>query len=1328
MVQVSLSTETNYDGELNALVEDLGSALTVSFSLDEPAPSGGLKVYVDSDIEQIVNRLNLPGFGRNPIAENINPSSVGTNFDNSGFFATIDEGSTNASFTIDVFNNSEPDTFLPETFDGLVEAVFELKTQDQVADEDLGDVGNLSEYTIDSNAATSRVLFADEESQLSEQPPEPTPEPNPTPEPTPGTGSGLPLVSLNTGPDYLVEADGTVSAHVFNITGGTIPEGGIVVGVNAPNLSEFDLDAIQIGDGGEIVNVREDGFDIRLTDFTVLVDLPVAADGEAEGLETASFNLEAGDGYEVNESFGSGEFTIADTSEEVPDNFSNLNDIISQASDIGLSSDNPEVTINETIEFDIGNRYQNEDGSFTYVDASEDVDFYKVDLKAGDIVTFDTNAITDGNSSIPETTFDFAGNPLDVMRLFDSEGNELAVNVTGQAPGELFTGGADSYLEYQATEDGTYYLGLSNFPNGTTQRLGSPEAWGGLEYDAFIPASGDGQNSAVDFPTIGDYQLTVALNPDNTVLLTEQQNQSNNTPPEAIDLAQDGEPTVSLNFTAATYADSSDPAVVSGELKQDDVLNGSLIEGFPRQGSLLNLVLTTEGEIPEEGILITVNSNSYLRDYFATRSFETPPFSPGSELVDVVTDDTGRETGFQLRIFEPATYFPLGVRTPFWGELLKPGTDGLEFEPETDGSEEVTFFLEGGEGYGVSETANRVTPTFYDSVEQAGEPSVIPEVSMAISETELIEDQGTETTLNFSLSAPPPEEGVLLYVKGAEGILPQFNVLDADVSGGVYPVGNGDFSGFYFKVTEQEASINLTVFEDPFDEGLQSFSLALQETPLYMIDEDAGEVNFTIADNPDSVLEVSLSSDSVAVESDNTAGELTFNLTANPPASGVEVTVNADNLSEFDASAFTVTGGEITEITDTGFSLNITDATATVELPPLLDNETENVETATFSLAESTDYQIDPDAPVAIVTVVDIPEQVPSPTEEFASNDSISEAVDLNINPFNPTATFTAALQSREPGESERPNFGVTRIVEATEDVDFYSFDLEVGDTIKLDIDSIPFEGVPNYEGIEQRLDSEMRLFDASGNELASVNNGAAPDEEFSRDPYLEFTASEAGTYYVGVSQLGNTDYDPLVEDNLSNGSGWIFPEIGVFFGEYELNVELVSGDVIKEPTIEPVFGSLEANIIEVTGTSQLVFGGDSDDLIDASISSQGNNRIYAGSGDDTVILGMSDRIVGGEGDDKFFTTSGGDNILTGGAGADQFWIATAETPDAANIITDFTTGEDVLGIAGLGIGFDDLIITQQDDNTLIAANGSDLAILQGIAADSLIADNFAFA
>ncbi|MEM7580192.1 MAG: D-alanyl-D-alanine carboxypeptidase, partial [Cyanobacteria bacterium P01_A01_bin.80] len=210
------------------------------------------------------------------------------------------------------------------------------------------------------------------------------------------------------------------------------------------------------------------------------------------------------------------------------------------------------------------------------------------------------------------------------------------------------------------------------------------------------------------------------------------------------------------------------------------------------------------------------------------------------------------------------------------------------------------------------------------------------------------------------------------------------------------------------------------------------------------------------------------------------------------------------------------------------------------------------------------------------------------------------------------------------------------------------------------------------------------------------------------------------------VSQLGNRNYDPNVE---FSGSGWTFPEVGVFFGSYELTASLVDGTTPpEEPTTEPVFGSLEGDIIEVSGTSQLIFGGSSDDLIDASIGSEGGNRIYGSGGGDTFIMGTGDRLIGGDGDDKFFTTSGSDNTITGGAGADQLWIATAEIPEAANIITDFISGEDVLGIAGLGIGFDDLTITQQDDNTLIAANGSDLAILQGVGADSLIADNFAFA
>ncbi|MDJ0534841.1 MAG: hypothetical protein QNJ70_20565 [Xenococcaceae cyanobacterium MO_207.B15] len=184
----------------------------------------------------------------------------------------------------------------------------------------------------------------------------------------------------------------------------------------------------------------------------------------------------------------------------------------------------------------------------------------------------------------------------------------------------------------------------------------------------------------------------------------------------------------------------------------------------------------------------------------------------------------------------------------------------------------------------------------------------------------------------------------------------------------------------------------------------------------------------------------------------------------------------------------------------------------------------------------------------------------------------------------------------------------------------------------------------------------------------------------------------------------------------------------------YEVSETIPLGGVIsrmavveteESPEFEPVFGTIDGDTIEIEGTGQLIFAGDLNDLIDASVGSEGNNRIYAGSGDDTLILESGDRFLGGEGSDRFFVTSGGENIITGGTGADQFWIVSGEIPDAVNIITDFTSGEDVIGIAGLGISFDDLSISQQGDDALITASGSDLAILQGIEATTLVADDF---
>ena len=164
-----------------------------------------------------------------------------------------------------------------------------------------------------------------------------------------------------------------------------------------------------------------------------------------------------------------------------------------------------------------------------------------------------------------------------------------------------------------------------------------------------------------------------------------------------------------------------------------------------------------------------------------------------------------------------------------------------------------------------------------------------------------------------------------------------------------------------------------------------------------------------------------------------------------------------------------------------------------------------------------------------------------------------------------------------------------------------------------------------------------------------------------------------------------------------------------------------------EDTGLEPAFGGSEGDSFTVSGSRELVFAGAGDDFIDA-VDSEGGNSIYAGTGNNTVILGGGDTVNGGAGDNMFFAQTGGDNIITGGEGADQFWIATGEILDAANTIADFMAGEDVLGVAGFEAGFEDLEISDQDGSAAIAFDGNDLAYLDGIEANSLTDADFAFA
>ena len=205
-----------------------------------------------------------------------------------------------------------------------------------------------------------------------------------------------------------------------------------------------------------------------------------------------------------------------------------------------------------------------------------------------------------------------------------------------------------------------------------------------------------------------------------------------------------------------------------------------------------------------------------------------------------------------------------------------------------------------------------------------------------------------------------------------------------------------------------------------------------------------------------------------------------------------------------------------------------------------------------------------------------------------------------------------------------------------------------------------------------------------------------------------------------------------------------------------------------------PIFGTAEDDIFDAAdnrddfnGNGNILFAGEGNDLVDASIATDGGNQIFAGAGDDEIFAGSGDRVfggagddllnsavggggnrllgedgddillagegdrlLGGNGDDTLFIVRGGNNILSGGPGADAFWIVNGELPIEANIITDFELEEDLIGVAGLGISSaEELTFTQVENDTTISFSDFDLAVLQNTQASDLPTNaTFAFA
>ena len=161
------------------------------------------------------------------------------------------------------------------------------------------------------------------------------------------------------------------------------------------------------------------------------------------------------------------------------------------------------------------------------------------------------------------------------------------------------------------------------------------------------------------------------------------------------------------------------------------------------------------------------------------------------------------------------------------------------------------------------------------------------------------------------------------------------------------------------------------------------------------------------------------------------------------------------------------------------------------------------------------------------------------------------------------------------------------------------------------------------------------------------------------------------------------------------------------------------AGDTVRLPGTEEgrhaAYGFAGEDVLSAPLGGRLTGGADNDVLIG---SASAYASLSAGMGDDIVIGGHSNTLVGGPGSDTLIA-AGGRNLLIGGTGSDKFVLADTHYPafGGANVVSDFESGVDKLVFAGDVASGQAPTFTDSADGAKVMLGGEHLATLLGVSA-----------